>query len=283
MVFDIIVHGFGWASIYALIAVGFSLIFSASKIINLAQGEFVMLGGLIGYSLFSLKVPLFLIPPLAAASVALVGMLVERVAIFPAQNASPVSLIIITIAISIILKSAAALAWGPSHFRFPGFFETASFNASGLLIDPQYLLIMAVCAASIFTLNLFLKKTKLGRSLRACSMDIVGARIVGISPGKMRLLSFLISGAMAGLIGALIAPIFYASSDSGLVLGLKGFCASVLGGMGSIPGAIAGGLIIGIAEAFGAQFLSSYKDVIAPLLMILVLYVRPKGILGGRV
>jgi len=282
VILDILIHGFGWASIYALIAIGFSLIFSASRIINLAQGEFVMLGGLIGFTLYSLKMPLIVIPPLSALLVGVVGITMERVAISPAGGASPTSLIIITIAISIVLKSAAALIWGPSSFRIPGFFSSSLIGLSGIIIDPQYLLIMGVCAGSIITLTLFLKKTKLGRSLRACSMDPVGVRIVGVSPEKMRMLSFIISGGLAGLIGALIAPVFYASSECGLNLGLKGFCAAVLGGMGSIPGAIAGGLIIGLAEAFGASVASSYKDVIAPVLMIIILYIRPRGIVGGR-
>lgn len=282
MIVSTIVHGLGWASTYALIAVGFSLIFSASRIINLAQGEFVMLGGLIGFTLYALGIPLFLIPLFSALSVAAVGALVERAAIFPAREASATSLIIITIASSIVLRSGAALAWGPSSFRIPGFFRGAFVNLYGLIVDPQYLLIMGICAVSVVFLTLFLKKTKLGRSLRACSMDPVGARIVGISPDKMRNISFIISGGLAGLIGALIAPVFYASSECGLNLGLKGFCAAVLGGMGSIPGAIAGGLIIGLAEAFGANIASSYKDVIAPVLMIIVLYVRPRGIMGGR-
>jgi len=226
--------------------------------------------------------PLIVIPPLSALLVGVVGITMERVAISPAGGASPTSLIIITIAISIVLKSAAALIWGPSSFRIPGFFSSSLIGLSGIIIDPQYLLIMGVCAGSIIILTLFLKKTKLGRSLRACSMDPIGVRIVGVSPEKMRMLSFIISGGLAGLIGALIAPVFYASSECGLNLGLKGFCAAVLGGMGSIPGAIAGGLIIGLAEAFGASVASSYKDVIAPVLMIIILYIRPRGIVGGR-
>lgn len=282
MILDIIIHGLGWASIYALIAVGFSLVFSASRIINLAQGEFVMLGGLIAFTLYSLKIPLILIPLFVALLIAIIGMAIDKLAISPARGASPTSLIIITIAISIILKSAAALIWGPSSFRIPEFFSSVFINLSGIIIDPQYLLIMGVCAGSIIALTLFLKKTKLGRSLRACSMDPVGVRIVGVSPEKMRMLSFIISGGLAGLIGTLIVPVFYASSESGLNLGLKGFSAAVLGGMGSIPGAIAGGLIIGLSEAFGASIASSYKDVIAPVLMIIILYIRPRGIVGGR-
>ncbi len=283
VILDILIHGVGWASIYAVIAIGFSLIFSASRIINLAQGEFVMLGGLFGFTLYSLKIPLFFIPPLSGLLVAIVGITMDKLALSPASGASPTSLIIITIAISIILKSIAALVWGPTSFRIPGFFENRTFMIStGIIINPQYLFIMVICAASILSLTLFLKKTKLGRSLRACSMDPVGARIVGISPEKMRTLSFATGGALAGLIGALIAPIFYASSECGLNLGLKGFCAAVLGGMGSMPGAIAGGFIIGLAEAMGASVASSYKDVIAPVLMIVVLYFRPEGIVGGR-
>ncbi|MCD6406526.1 branched-chain amino acid ABC transporter permease, partial [Candidatus Aerophobetes bacterium] len=116
----------------------------------------------------------------------------------------------------------------------------------------------------------------------ACSMDPTGARIVGISPEKMRMLSFSISAGLGGMVGVLIAPVFYANSDLGLNLGIKGFCAAVLGGMGNIPGAIVGGFIIGISEAMGASFASSYKDIIAPVLMLFVLYLKPRGILGGR-
>ena len=279
---DILVHGLGWASIYALIAVGFSLIFNASKIINLAQGDFVILGGLIGFTLYSLSVPLLAIPFFSALGVGLVGIAVDRLAISPAKRAPSTSLIIITIALSIILKSIAALVWGPNSFRLPSFFRKESISIFSIIVDPQYLLIMVVCMVSIGVLSLFLRKTKLGRSIRACSMDPVGARIVGVSPEKMRLISFCISAGLSGMMGTLIAPIFYISSEGGLNLGIKGFCAAVLGGMGSIPGAIAGGTIIGLSEAGGAYLFSSYKDIVAPLLMILVLYIRPQGILGGR-
>jgi branched-chain amino acid transport system permease protein len=281
---DILIHGLGWASIYALIAVGFSLIFNASKIINLAQGEFVILGGLIGFTLYSLSVPLLVIPVFSALGVGLVGIAVDRLAISPAtaKKASSTSLIIITIALSILLKSVAALVWGPNSFRLPSFFRKESVSIFNIIIDPQYLLIMVVCMASVGGLTLFLRRTKLGRSIRACSMDPIGARIIGVSPEKMRLVSFCISGGLSGMIGTLIAPIFYISSEGGLNLGIKGFCAAVLGGMGSIPGAIAGGTIIGLSEATGAYLFSSYKDIIAPILMILVLYIKPRGILGGR-
>ena len=279
---DIFIHGLGWASIYALIAVGFSLIFSASKIINLCQGEFVILGGLIGVTLYSLKIPLLFIPLLSALLVGLVGMGLERIAISPAKKASPTSLIIITIALSIIMKSTADLIWGTESYRIPSFFRKGFINIANITMDPQYLLIMGVCGVSIIILTLFLRKTKLGRSLRACSMDPIGARIVGVSPEKMRSISFFISAGLSGMLGTLIAPIFFINSEYGLNLGLKGFCAAILGGMGSIPGAIVGGFIIGLSENLGAFFFSSYKDIIAPLLMILVLYFKPRGIMGGR-
>jgi len=282
VIFDILIHGFEWASIYILIAAGFSLIFSASKIINLAQGEFVMLGGLVGFSLYSLHLPVPLVPFLSAVVVAFTGIATERVAICPARRASPTSLIIITIALSIILRSSAALIWGPYSFRIPGFSTAFPFKAVSGVVDPDYLLIIVVCFVSISLIGLFLKKTRLGRSIRACSMDAIGARIMGVSPEKMRALSFFISAGLGGLVGVLIAPVFYASSDLGLNLGIKGFCAAVLGGMGSIPGAVAGGIIIGLSEAVGASFASSYRDIIAPVLMLVVLYVKPKGIVGGR-
>jgi len=282
LVLDILIHGLEWASIYATIAIGFSLIFSASRIINLAQGEFVMLGGLIGFSLYSTHLPLFLIPFLSAAVVASVGIVLERVAISPAKRASPTSLIIITIALSVILRSTAALVWGPHTFRIPSFFAHLPAGTQILFFDLDYILIVGSCFVSIIILGLFLKRTRLGRALRACSMDPTGARIVGISPEKMRMLSFSISAGLGGMVGVLIAPVFYANSDLGLNLGIKGFCAAVLGGMGNIPGAIVGGFIIGISEAAGASFASSYKDIIAPVLMLFVLYLKPRGILGGR-
>lgn len=279
---DVLAQAVGWASIYALIAVGFSLIFSSSKIINLAQGEFVMLGGLMGFSLYSLHLPLPLIPFVSAVTIAVVGVALERIAIRPAKQASVTSLIIITVALSIILRSTAALVWGPHTFRIPAFFTPATSGISAFVVAPDYLLLMVVCLVTVGVISLFLRKTKLGRCIRACSMDPVGARIVGVSPEKMRMLSFFISAGVGGMVGVLIAPVFYASSDIGLGLGIKGFCAAVLGGMGSIPGAIAGALIIGLSEAIGVSLASSYKDVIAPLIMILVLYIRPQGILGGR-
>ncbi|MCD6231005.1 branched-chain amino acid ABC transporter permease [Candidatus Aerophobetes bacterium] len=279
---DIFIHGLGWASIYAVIAVGFSLIFSASKVINLCQGEFVILGGLIGVALYSIKIPLLFIPLLSALVVGIVGITLERIAISPAKKASPTALIIITIALSIILKSTANLIWGSRSYKLPSFFRKDFINLTNITMDPQYLLIMGICAISIIILTLFLRRTRWGRSLRACSMDPIGARIVGVSPEKMRSISFCISAGLSGMIGTLIAPIFFINSDYGLNLGLKGFCAAILGGMGNIPGAIAGGFIIGLSETMGAFLFSTYKDIVAPLLMIIVLYMRPRGIMGGR-
>jgi len=279
---DILIHGLGWASIYALIAVGFSLIFNASKIINLAQGEFVIWGGLIGFTLYSLNVPLLAISFFSALGAGMIGIAADRLAISPAKKASSTSLIIITIASSIILKSTAALVWGPNSYRLPSFFKKESISIFNIIVDPQYLLIMVVCMVSIGALTLFLKKTKLGRSIRACSMDPIGARLIGVSPEKIRLISFCISAGLSGMLGTLIAPIFYINPGGGLNLCIKGFCAAVLGGMGSIPGAIVGGTIIGLSETGGAYLFSSYKDIVAPLLMILVLYIKPQGILGGR-
>lgn len=241
-----------------------------------------MLGGLVGFSLYSLNLPLFLIPFLSAVGVAAVGFAVERVAIYPAKQASATSLIIITIALSIILRSAAALLWGPRSFRIPEFFTGSYFRVLTFAVAPGYLLLMIVCVVTVGVIGLFLRKTKLGRCIRACSMDPLGAQIVGVSPGKMRMLSFLIAAGIGGMVGVLIAPIFYINSDIGLNFGIKGFCAAVMGGMGSIPGAIAGALIVGVSEAIGASLASSYKDIIAPLLMIIVLYIKPRGILGGR-
>ena len=282
LAFDVLIHGLGWASIYGLIALGFTLIFNASRVINLAQGEFVMLGGLVAVSLYGAGIPLIVIPALAAVGVALIGAGVERVAIRPARTASTSSIIIITIAVSMVLRSGAALIWGPHDARIPGFFGDRTVHWGAMMWEPQYLVLLAVCGISVLGLRLFLRRTRWGRAIRACSMDPVGARLVGITPGRMRLVSFIISAGLGGMVGALVAPIFHASADSGLGLGIKGFSAAVLGGMGSVPGALAGALIIGLSEAASASVISAYKDVIAPVLMIMILYLQPEGILGGR-
>lgn len=273
-------------AIYSLIAVGFIVVYNVSGILNFAQGEFVMLGALIAVSLYGLHAPLWLAALIAVIVVTLVGMIMERLVIRPAKNASLVTFIIITMGISIAIRGAALLFWGTNPHNLPPFSAGASLQILGAKIVPQSLWILGIALVSFFLLHLFFEKTYLGKAVKACVINPNAAQLMGISPQKMSALAFAIAGGMGALAGVVITPITLATYDMGLMFGLKGFVAAVLGGLTSIPGALLGGLILGLSESLGAGFISSgYKDAIAFLILIIVLFVKPNGllsILGGK-
>ena len=271
-----VVSGVTLGSVYALVAIGFTIIFNVTGIINFAQGEFVMLGGMVSYWL--LKVMALPAPAaflLAIAATAGIGFLLERWAIRPARNSPVISLIIITIGASILIRGIAAQFWGKDAAQIPAFSGETPLRLGGAAITPQNVWVVGTMVLTMAALKLLLDYTLLGKALRACSINRKAAGLLGIDTQAMSLISFSLSAALGALAGIVIAPVTLTSYDVGTMLGLKGFAAAALGGFGSQLGAVVGGLFLGLAESLGAAFLSSsYKDAIALLVLFLVLLVR---------
>jgi len=270
-------------AIYALVALGFSIIFNASDVINFAQGEFVMIGGMATVSLAAAGLPYLLAIPLAVAAAALVGLALEKFAVEPARGASVVTLIIITIGAAILLRGLAALVWDKRIHALPAFSGEAPIALAGATLAPQSLWVIGVTALAVAALWGFFNRTLAGKAILAVSHNRLAAQLMGISVQRVLLVSFALSAALGALAGILIAPITFTSWDVGVMLGLKGFAAAILGGMGSGPGAVIGGLLLGLLESLGAGYVSSaYKDAIAFIVMLAVLMLMPGGLLGGR-
>ena len=270
-------------AIYALVALGFSIIYNASHVINFAQGEFVMVGGMCTVWLANAGWPL---PAAVAAAVllaALLGLALERLAVEPARGASVVTLIIITIGASILLRGLASVVWDKKFHALKPFSGEAPLHIGGATLLPQSLWVLGVTLAIVVLLSWFFGRTLLGKALLATSHNRLAAQLVGISVRRVLLTAYGLSAALGGVAGILIAPITFTSWDVGVMLGLKGFAAAILGGMGSGPGAVLGGLALGIIEAMGAGYLSSaYKDALAFVIILAVLFFMPSGLLGKR-
>ncbi len=270
-------------AVYALVALGFSLIYNASHVINFAQGEFVMIGGMSAVSLVAAGLPLIAAVPLAIAVTVVVGIFLEKFTVEPARGASLVTLIIITIGASIFLRGLAAIVWDKKLHALPAFSGNQPISFLGASVVPQSLWVLGATLVIVLALAWFFGKTRVGKGMLATSHNRLAAQLVGINVRKVLLLSFAVSAGLGGAAGILVAPITTTSVDVGVMLGLKGFAAAVLGGLGSGPGALVGGFVLGVVESLCAGYLSSaYKDAIAFVLMLGVLFFLPSGLLGKR-
>jgi len=270
-------------AIYALVALGFSIIYNASQVINFAQGEFVMIGGMASMSLIGAGLPLPLAAALAIVVTTLVGMALEKFAVERARGAPVVTLIIITIGASILLRGLAGLVWDKNIHPLPAFSGDRPIAVGGATILPQSLWVLGVTLVVVAGLWWFFNRTLHGKAMLATSHNRLAAQLAGISVRRVLLISFGLSAALGALAGILVAPITFTSWDIGVMLGLKGFAAAILGGLGSGPGAVLGGLALGLVEALSAGYVSSaYKDVIAFGIILAVLVLMPSGLLGQR-
>lgn len=275
-----LLSGLATGAIYALIGIGFAIIHNSTGIINFAQGEFVMLGGMFTFFFLSTaQLPLFLAILLAIGCSTVVGMTFERLAIHPLRNAPPISMVIITIGGSILIRGLAMLIWGKDTHTVPAFSSNEPIQLGGATLLPQHFWIFALTALAIIGSKLYFNYTISGKAMRACAFNSRAAGLVGIDVKRMVLFSFAISSAMGSVAGIIIAPLTMTSYDVGIMLGLKGFCAAIIGGMSSGLGTVFGGLVLGILESLGAGLVSSgYKDAIAFIILLLLLLVRPQGL-----
>jgi branched-chain amino acid transport system permease protein len=268
-------------SIYALVALGFTLIYNASDVINFAQGEFVMIGGMVTFFAVAAGIPLPIAAFMALAVAILVGIALHRFAIEPAKGASPVTLIIITIGASILLRGIASLVFDKNFHSYPPFAGTEPIRIGGATILPQSVIVLAGTLIIVVALWAIMTKTMIGKAMIATAANRLAARLVGINTAAIVGVSFILSAAIGAIGGILVTPITLTNYDVGTLLALKGFAAAMLGGMGHPFGAVVGGLIVGLLETFGAGYVSSaYKDAIAFLVILLVLFVMPQGLFG---
>ena len=271
-------------AIYAVIAVGFSMLYSSTELINFAHGEFVMLGALSLVTLWAgIGLPLPLAFILAVFGVAFAGFLFERLAIRTVRKPDHIVLIIITVGASIFLRGMSMLVWGKDARSVPTFTDHPPLDIAGAKLLPQSIWIVLIALFCVILLHLFFRNTLTGKAMEATAISKKAAWLTGIPSEKMILLAFCFSTGMGAVAGIIIAPITMCSYDMGTMLGLKGFCAAMLGGLGSLWGSIIGGLLLGIMESFGVGFLSSIlKDAIAFMLLLLILYIRPGGIIMSK-
>ena len=269
-------------SIYALVALGFSIVFNASRVINFAQGEFVMIGGMAAASLLALGVPFAAALALAVAIAVAIGLVLEKLAIERARQADVTTLIIITIGASILLRGIAQIVWGKGIRTLPPLSDDRPLAAFGATIVPQSLWVLGTTLAIVAVLSWFFGRSRLGKAMLATAHNRLAAQLVGIDVRLVLFASFGLAAALGAIAGILVAPIGFTSYDVGVMLGLKGFAAAILGGLGSFPGAVAGGVVLGLLESLGAGFISSaYKDAIAFVVLLAVLLVRPDGLVGA--
>jgi branched-chain amino acid transport system permease protein len=281
--FQYLVAGITYGTIYAIVAIGFNIIYNTTGIINFAQGEFVMLGGMIGVTLHAfLPLPLAIVGAVIATMLA--GALIEIFFIRWLRRPAVLRLIIITIGLSIGIRELALLCWGEGVRALPYFSGTAvsSLSIGDVHISPQVLWVLGISAVMVAALNFFFGRTLLGRQMRACACNREAAQLCGISAKNMVTLSFVLSAGIGALAGCVISPITYVQYDSGTSLALKGFTVAILGGLGNSMAAIAAGLLLGILESFSIWVMpAAYKDVIAISILLFILFVRPSGLFGN--
>ena len=296
-----LINGLTLGAIYAVVALGYTMVYGIIQLINFAHGEVVMLGAMVAYSVIGALAGSGL-PPLAIVLVAtgcaipacmLVGYAMERLAYRPLRGAPRLAPLITAIGISIILQHLAMLVWSRNPLAFPQIVRTQSYDIAGATITNVQIAIMAISLAMMAGLAALVYRTRLGTAMRATAQDPRVAGLMGIDADRIIAVTFVIGAALAAVAGVMVASYYgVAHYTMGSQLGLKAFCAAVLGGIGNIPGAMLGGLLLGVVEALGAGYIgdltgnmfgSNYQDVFAFIVLIAVLVFRPSGLLGERV
>jgi branched-chain amino acid transport system permease protein len=279
LIIQYIITGLTVGSIYALLAVGFVTIYNITGILNFAQGEFAMIGALTCITLVNAGFPMVVSIILAILITSAIGLIVERTAILHARNTSVIILIIITIGVSTFLKGMGLIIWGTNPKQLAPFINMKPIHLMGAVINPQSILIFIVLFLLLSVLYLFFEKTYIGSALRASEKNPRAARLMGINTSTMSALAFSLAAGLGAVAGIMIAPITDATYEMGFMIGIKGFVGMVIGGMHSVPGAVAGALLVGLLETFSSAYISTfYSDAITFTVLIFFLFVKPNGI-----
>ena len=296
-----ILNGLILGSLYALVALGYTMVYGILELINFAHGEIVMLGAMVSVTVLGVlaalgvPVPLALLAALAGAVAVCMatGVLVERVAYRPLRSAPRLAPLITAIGVSIVLQNLAMIVWGRQYLSFPPVLDIEIYEVAGATVTNVQILIVAVATMVMAGLLLLVRRTRLGRAMRATAQNREVAGLMGVDVNRVIAATFAVGSALAAVAGLLIAAYYgIAHYNMGFILGLKAFSAAVLGGIGNIPGALLGGLLLGVIESLGAGYIgdltggflgSHYQDIFAFFILILVLVFRPSGLLGERV
>lgn len=274
--------GLTLGSVYGLVALGFTIVYRATDIINFGHGELFMLGGMITASLVGGGYPLPVSIVLALLTVALVAGLTERVALRFNRLASPVTVILATLAVGLIIRSSTLLILGKEP-RYLEPFVGGTLAMLGAVISPQVFLVLFIAASAVVALEFFFNRTHLGLVMMAVSINREAAAIMGINVRSISLLAFVLSGMIGATAGIVVTPITTMTYSAGLAVGIKGFIAAAMGGMSSAPGAVVAGLLLGLIESFSAGYIASgLKGSLALLVGLGIILVRPAGLFGGR-
>jgi branched-chain amino acid transport system permease protein len=277
--------GIGIGSIYAMVSLGFVLLIRSANVVNFAQGEFSMLGAyLMLILLVSFGVPYLVALVVSVVLMGAIGVIFGLITYWPLRTRGQIPVIISTIGAGILLENLVLATYGPSPQVLPGMFNASGILIGNIFMDSQYLTIIVVAFILVTLQYLIFEKTMVGKKIQATSMDRETAGLLGIPVLTLIFGIFVYSAALGGLAGILVAPILFVSVGIASIVALKAFAANIIGGFGSIPGAIIGGLLIGIVETLGAAYISvPYKDAYAFLMLLVVLLVRPQGLFGERV
>ena len=283
---QLVVNGLALGSIYALVALGLLLIFNTVQIVNFAQGQLLMLGAFIGISCaVTHELPVAMAWAITMVAMALVGIVFMVLVYFPLRGRPAFLVILTTIAMGIVLENLALIVWGPLPVSLPSPVRGPPLRFAGVVVSMHQIFIFATLAVILLLQFFLLTKTRFGILMQATAQDLHTARLVGIPVNRTIAVAFAFAfgAVLSGIAGLLVAPIFLAEPTMGGGLGLKGFVVSVIGGFGNLPGAVIGGLFLGLIETFGARYISSnFRDAYAFVVMIAVLVAWPRGLFGEK-
>ena len=281
-----LISGISLGSVYALIALGYTMVYGIAKMLNFAHGDVIMIGGYVSFCAVSyLSLPVWLAVILAAAACTALGVVVERLAYKPLRSAPSLAVLITAIGVSYFLQNAALLTWGAASKSYPALISGTLELFGGQLSIPYVSLVtVAVCLIIMAALTTFISRTKLGKAMRACSEDKGAAQLMGINVNATISMTFAIGSALAAIAGVLLCSSYFTlSPTTGSMPGIKAFTAAVFGGIGSIPGALLGGVLLGVIEIFAKSFSTELSDAVVFAVLIVVLLVKPTGLLGKQI
>jgi branched-chain amino acid transport system permease protein len=277
-----VIAGLKSGSIYALVALGFTIVYAATGAINFAQGDFYMLGGVLGVSFVGLGLPVPLAAVCAILATGTLGAVFELLAVRPISGGDPLRIIMVTIGGSVVLRQMALHVFGPDELSLQSFTPGPSLKILGAAIERQTIWIWMLTAIAVLALIVLYKRTAFGKAMRATAVNRDAARLVGIDAKLMVTASFALAAGLGALAGLVVAPLTQTAFDVGAGMGVKGFSAAILGGLGNPIAAVGGGLVLGLLESLAAGYLDPiYKDALSLVVLLAVLFLRPQGLLGG--
>ena len=282
--FQAVFGGLAQGCVYALIALGYSVIYSTLKMGHFAQGEFYMVGAFVGLTLFTrMKLPVVIAFAGAALFTSILMLVLERLAYRPLYNRPSMSLLMATLGMQYVVQEIVRDIWGSDVVRSDNIFPQKNFSIGGLVITAQNLLIILICAVLMIALTVFMKYSKTGRAMTAVSMSRKAASLMGVRTPTIIMATYVIAACLAAVAGVMMGPIYSVKYSMGTTFGNKAMTAAVMGGFGSLPGAMLGSVLLGIVESLCSLYISTaYKDVFSFVILVIVLFCRPQGILGKK-